>query len=126
MNNTAWRIVSAWSPVTGVLTRNGAAGQPDTTVSLNPELGGAEIGIDAQHWVLAPTNRGARGDVNCDGQVNVADMVALLDYLVGTRRGVSSCPLGEGDAEAHLPAADLDASGTTTLLDALLLARELN
>ncbi len=60
----------------------------------------------------------ARGDVNCDGIVTVADAAAALQAAVGLRDLAQGCPLANPATEIDAQAADLDDNGFITVLDA--------
>lgn len=55
------------------------------------------------------------GDVNCDGVVDVNDIMSVLEYLVGLRQVVAQCPLPDSANQLWLPDPAIE------LLDALQL-----
>ena len=56
-----------------------------------------------------------RGDVNCDGFVNIADVTALIDYLLG------SDPHPFNQVAAHVNSdSDINIADVTALIDILL------
>lgn len=61
------------------------------------------------------------GDVNCDGVVTKIDAQALLEYAVGARSAVSSCPLSGQVAQLNTALADVSGDGDIAVNDALLI-----
>ncbi|MBR4829698.1 MAG: C10 family peptidase [Muribaculaceae bacterium] len=58
-------------------------------------------------WVTPPDPQFILGDVNNDGDVTIADVTALIDYLLGA----------EAPTVEELPAADMNGDGVITIAD---------
>ncbi len=61
------------------------------------------------------------GDANCDGQITVVDVAAVIEASVGLRTTSPICPLADPTSQVSLPAADLSGDEIVTVLDATLL-----
>lgn len=125
LGDGTWRIVNLWNPTTGVLTRNSNSNDANTaaaSVSLTAELGGVGATIDAQRWALVPVSPSAF-DVDCDGLLTTADVVAILDHLVGSRAGSTSCSGNPATNAINLSAAAITGDGSVSVLDAAALAQ---
>ena len=61
------------------------------------------------------------GDANCDGNVTIADSLVILQFVVGNRSSVSSCPLGDTAGEIHDHVGDVNSDGAANISDALMI-----
>jgi hypothetical protein len=61
----------------------------------------------------------AKGDVNCDGLVNVVDALFVFQYDVGLRGPSSTCPPAVGTL--YLPACDVNGDGVCNVVDGLFI-----
>lgn len=62
------------------------------------------------------------GDVNCDGEMNIADAYDVARFAVALIGDSGGCPL-PSNTEIHASAGDLTGDGTTNILDASVIAR---
>ena len=64
-----------------------------------------------------------RGDVNCDGLMNVIDALFIAQVSVSNRFDTERCPLANALTEAHDAPGDLNLDGVSDIIDALLIAQ---
>lgn len=118
----AWRIVNAWNPTSGVLTRTEQSpGIAGGSIAVVPALAGGQ-GVQAQHWLLSPlSDFGISGDVNCDGTLTVVDALMVAQYDARFR-SPAPCPLGAGSAVINIARADVNQDGTVDGSDTQAIA----
>lgn len=63
------------------------------------------------------------GDANCDGSVRLDDALAIVQFSVGLREGVATCPLADPTTQVSLASADVADDTSVNPLDALLIAQ---
>ena len=78
---------------------------------------GADQDFSAIAWAYL------RGDVNCDGLMNVVDALFIAQVTVGNRLDTSRCPLDNALVEAHDAPGDMNLDGKSDIIDALLIAQ---
>jgi len=61
------------------------------------------------------------GDVDCDGDIDAVDALAILQYSVDIRSNGGNCPLDNNSTQINALAGDVNNSGRTTSADALLV-----
>ena len=72
---------------------------------------------------LAPrTENSPSGDADCDGQTTLGDAFAIVQFAVGTRAGLASCPV-TAQTSLSLTSADIDRNGSVNLADALAVVQ---
>ena len=105
---------------------NSSFGQPNVCVSIDAASGQ----IVTQPQDLTPLRNSASlgagtGDVDCDQVVTLNDARAIVMVTVGRASDTGPCLLDAGGPghEAAFLAGDVDQDGSTTLLDALLIAQ---
>jgi len=62
----------------------------------------------------------ARGDVNCDGEVNLRDALFIAQHDAGDRAD-TTCPFGDTASGIYLDTADSNGDAITDLVDAMLV-----
>ena len=74
---------------------------------------------------LAPlrATAGVRGDVNCDGRVDVIDALQIAQFTVGVRTDAGVCPLPDPANQVNIGHGDFDVADGATIIDALHIAR---
>lgn len=93
--------------------------QRDQTGLLRTPLGfGCEAGaVDRDDYTPAP-----RGDVNCDGAVNIVDALVMAQFTVSTRSDQGHCPVNRVDG-INPAAGDLNSDAKVDIIDALIVAQ---
>jgi|GEM_PF-6469979 len=93
-------------------------------------LGGVRINSTFQAAPQAPEVPGGdgptqqiRGDVNCDGRLNVTDSLSIAQFAVGNRTASSTCPLANPRTQIYAPGADLNRDGAINVTDAVLIGQ---
>lgn len=66
---------------------------------------------------------GLPADADCDGLVDTADALAIVQYEAGLRQGNETCAPGSGPNIVNLTNADADGNGTANVADALFIAQ---
>lgn len=66
-------------------------------------------------------SEGATGDVDCDGDLDAVDALAVSQYADGLRPGSEQCPPPPGSL--YLPAADVDGDGDVNANDAEMVVQ---
>lgn len=93
--------------------------QRDQTGALRTPLGpGCEAGaVDRDDYTPA-----ARGEVNCDGVVNIIDALIIAQYSVGNRFDQGFCPVNPVDG-VNPAAGDMNGDARVNIIDALIVAQ---
>lgn len=79
-----------------------------------------QAGIGILSFLRFPVETTARGDVNCDGNVNSVDALFILQYLVQLRSDRGACPQADQDS-VYAAVGDVDNDGEVTSIDALFV-----
>ena len=78
---------------------------------------GVEISFGNETCSVTMPAVGIKGDVNGDGDVNVSDVTALIDYLLNGNGNASGIQLDNADVDSD---GNINISDVTTLIDRLL------
>ncbi|MEM7094942.1 MAG: lamin tail domain-containing protein [Actinomycetota bacterium] len=99
-------------------------GAPNKCTFVDPlDPGGAAIITFDQDFSALRSTAGVRGDVNCDGDVNVIDALFIAQFAVGNRSDTTTCPLGDPAAQINLGPGDFNVEEGVDIVDALLIAQ---
>lgn len=63
------------------------------------------------------------GNVNCDGQMSIADSLVIARLTVGIVTDAAQCPLGDPVSQINAGPGDVNADGQTNITDALILSQ---
>ena len=80
-------------------------------------IAGVEIPFVNENCTVTVPSVGKKGDVNGDGNVNISDVSALIDYLLNGNGNASGIQLDNADVDSD---GNINISDVTTLIDRLL------
>lgn len=93
---------------------------PDTDIRGAPRYQGSGDRGAYENTNVPPTST-ELGDVDCDGDVDSADALAILQYSVDIRGNGGNCPISNTSTQINALAGDVNDSGDTSATDALLV-----
>lgn len=70
---------------------------------------------------ISASEPGLLGDADCDGDVDAVDALAILQYTVGIRSGLTSCPLENQTTQINIELADVNNRDGASAVDALFI-----
>lgn len=98
--------------------------EPNQCSYLDPnDPNGVAVITFTQDLTALRASAGLRGDVNCDGAVNVVDSLLIAQHGVGNRTNTDTCPLADPATEINIGNGDFNVVSSVNIIDALLIAQ---